>query len=106
MCLSDGSARLGCNAAAAGSFSHLRNRRGILMKCRKQTPMCVDQLESRSLLSGFHHGGGGLLSNPSPAVQADLTKIQTDQQKLQTDIKTLAPTLQSGFQAIVTAINN
>src|SRR2546423_112727 len=59
------------------------------MRNSKRKTFVVDELETRSLLSGFHHPGG-LLNNPSPAVQADLTKIQTDRQTLQKDITTPA----------------
>jgi hypothetical protein len=63
-------------------------------------------MEDRALLSGFHHGFGGVLANPSPAVQADLTKIQQDVQTLKTDRMSLASTLEADQQAIQTAITN
>jgi len=80
------------------------------MKRSKQRTLVVDELETRSLLSGFHSGfglgGHGVPTTPSPAVQADLAKIQQDQQQLQTDLTSLAPTLQADWQAIQTAITN
>ena len=81
-----------------------------MMMSRKRLRISIDQLESRALLSGFghHHPGGGFLPflSPSPAVQADLAKIQQDEQTLHTEAQSLAPTLQADWQAIQTAIQN
>jgi hypothetical protein len=73
---------------------------------RNRKAFQVDELEPRSLLSGFHHGiaATALTSHTSAAVQADLAKIKVDQQALQTAVTTLAPTLQADQQAIQTAI--
>jgi len=65
-------------------------------RCR----LSVEQLESRSLLSGLF----GNLFNPSPAVQADLARIQVDQQALRADLLAQGPTLQKDTQALVAAI--
>ena len=85
------------------------------MQKRKKSPMFVDQLEARMVLSGFGYGmesgygyGYGLdtssvMSNAT--VQADQTKLQTDEQTFQTDQINLATTLLKDQQAIQTAEN-
>ncbi len=61
---------------------------------RRKSILGVEELESRSLPSGFF----------SPAVQADLAKIQADAHKLASDAVALAPVLQRDQQAIQAAV--
>jgi hypothetical protein len=70
----------------------------------RKTTLGMESLESRTLPSGSPWGGWGGFFNPSPAVQADLAKIQTDLQTLHTELVSLAPTLKSDEQALHTAI--
>jgi hypothetical protein len=72
----------------------------------RTTTLGMELLESRALPSGFNWGALGALFNPSPAVQADLAKIETDLKALYTETKTLAPTLKADEQALQTATAN
>ncbi len=80
------------------------------MQDRNENLPRIDALESRTLLSGgghWHFGGGRhphVPANPSPAVQADLTKIAQDQQTLDADRVTQAPKLVTDRDAIQSAI--
>ncbi len=69
-----------------------------------KTTLSMEILESRALPSGFSLSGWGAFFNQSPAVQADLAKIQTDLQTLHTDLVNLGPTLKKDAQALQTAI--
>ncbi len=72
---------------------------------RRWPGLRLDTLEDRALLS-VTTGGHNPPAPPSPAVLADIAKIDQDEQTLLTDIIRLAPTLQQDQQAINTAINS
>ncbi|HVT83051.1 MAG TPA: hypothetical protein VHM90_20605, partial [Phycisphaerae bacterium] len=68
--------------------------------------LMLEALESRTLLSGTMQPYPlAPIASASPAVQADLQRINTDQQKLQADLKSLQPTLKADQQALTTAIS-
>ncbi len=74
------------------------------MKSKNRRAILVDELETRSMLSGF----GSLFGHvppPNAAVQADRALIRTDTAKLIADIQTLAPTLQADRAAIESAVD-
>jgi hypothetical protein len=70
----------------------------------RKTALGMESLESRALPSSSPWSGWEAFFNPSPAVQADLAKIQTDLKTLHTDYVDLAPTLKKDQQALQTAI--
>jgi hypothetical protein len=70
----------------------------------RKTTLGMETLESRALPSGSPWSGLAGLFTPSPAVQADLAKIQTDLQTLHTDWVNLGPTIKKDQQALQTAI--
>jgi hypothetical protein len=81
---------------------HSINFWGTQMTLRRTT-LGMELLESRALPSGSPWSA---FFDPSPAVRADLAKIQTDLQSLHSELVTLAPTLKKDQQALQTAITS